>query len=184
MASRVKSSGKARAEKKPVARASPSIEPRQDSRRVLYVYGISRSARPVNLTIPEGVDGLAPVEMLRVGGMSCWISRVDRGQFADQLSENMENLEWLASAGVRHQRVVGAIAAAIDVLPARFGTVFLSEAGLQEDIESRKAALQESLDRITGTEEWGVKVFAGERSRVAVMPARSGKEYLQKKAKL
>jgi hypothetical protein len=116
--------------------------------------------------------------------MVCWISRVNRGEFADRLPENMENLEWLASAGVRHQKVVGAIAAVTGILPARFGTVFLSEAGLHDDVQSRKPALSASLERITGAEEWGVKVFVGDRPPQSTVTAKSGKDYLQRKAKL
>jgi len=167
----------------PLSRAVPRATGVRNPIRVIYLYGISRAA-PEGMDAGEGVDGSAPVEALKSSGMVCWISRVSRAEFADRLSENMENLEWLASAGVRHQRVVSTIAAATDVVPARFGTVFLSDAGLHDDIQSRKGALAKTLERIAGTEEWGVKVFAGDRPRVAAVTAKSGKEYLQGKAKL
>jgi len=184
MATRIKSRGVTpRRSKRTIAPRPTSTGTRGDRSRVIYLYGITRSA-PGILEMPEGVDGSARVETFNSGGMVCWISRVNRGEFADRLSENMENLEWLASASVRHQRVVGAIAATTDVLPARFGTVFLSDAGLHADVQSRTAALTESLERISGTEEWGVKVFAGERPRESAVMARSGREYLQNKAKL
>ena len=184
MATRVKPrSVKSRGTRKTVRRrSSAAASERGDPTRAIYLYGITRSV-PSGLDLPEGVDGAAAVEALKSGGMVCWISRVNRGEFADRLAENMENLEWLASASVRHQRVVGAIAAATDILPARFGTVFLGDAGLHDDVQSRKATLTKSLERVTGTEEWGVKVFAGERPRESVVTASSGKEYLQRKAK-
>src|SRR5581483_368111 len=124
----------------PLSRAVPRATGVRNPIRVIYLYGISRAA-PEGMDAGEGVDGSAPVEALKSSGMVCWISRVSRAEFADRLSENMENLEWLASDGVRHQRVVSTIAAATDVVPARFGTVFLSDAGLHDDIQSRKGAL-------------------------------------------
>jgi hypothetical protein len=185
MATRVKprTAKSRRTTRTPRRRTAAQVSEHRDPARVIYLYGITRVV-PQDLDAGEGVDGSAPVEPIKSGGMVCWISRVSRGEFADRLSENMENLEWLASAGVRHQRAVGAIAAATDVLPARFGTVFLSEAGLHDDVQSRKGVLAKALERITGTEEWGVKVFAGERPRVPTVAAKSGRDYLQSKAKL
>jgi hypothetical protein len=69
------------------------------------------------------------------------------------------------------------------VLPARFGTVFLSEASLEADIKRRKRALAADFKRVAGAEEWGVKVFAIAPS-VTLPPisARSGRDYLKRKA--
>ena len=66
----------------------------------------------------------------------------------------------LSEAGVRHQRVVSAIAEVADILPARFGTVFLDASSLKADVRKRKKLLAADLRRIHGCDEWGVKVFA------------------------
>ncbi len=152
-----------------------------ESDRVLYLYGITRGV-PSALELPVGVDGASPVEALSCAGLTCWVSRVDAREYAARLSENMENLDWLAAASVRHQRVVAAIAAVADVLPGRFGTVFLSEEGLLADVRSRKASLLSALRRIVGAEEWGVKVFATRPGQSAAVSATSGKDYLRRKA--
>lgn len=95
----------------------------------------------------------------------------------------MENLEWLALHGVRHQQVVGEVAAQMAIVPARFGTIFSGEAALVKDVLGRKAALNKVFARVAGGEEWGVKVFADRpAAAAAVTEARSGKEYLQQKA--
>ena len=154
-----------------------------DKDTVLYLYGISQSAQQPTRTL-AGVDGKAAVEQVPCAGMMCWISRVSKADFADNLSNNIENLEWLAEMTPRHQRVLSAIAEVNDVLPARFGTVFLNEVSLAADVENRKAVLLADLERIQGNEEWGVKVFAV-RAEVAEIPeARSGKSYLQAKSAL
>ncbi len=163
--------------KKPAARVTLSTT----SDRVLYLYGITRTI-PSDLELPVGVDGASPVEAQPCAGLTCWVSRVDAREYAARLSENMENLDWLAAASVRHQRVVAAIAAATDILPGRFGTVFLSEVGLQADVRSRRASLLNALKRIAGTEEWGVKVFTTRPAQAAAVAASSGKDYLRRKA--
>ncbi len=147
----------------------------------IYLYGVAQDAGEKRVRA-LGVDGGAAVEAVPCAGFTCWISRVDRRAFADELSKNMEDLEWLAAAGVRHQRVVADIAAHTTVLPARFGTVFLSDKSLLEDISRRKRALADSFKRIANTDEWGVKVFLRHEPPAAAFTAASGTDYLRKKA--
>ena len=58
------------------------------------------------------------------GEFVCWVCEVDQEGFADAVERNMENLEWLALHGVRHQQAVGEVAEQMTIVPARFGTVF------------------------------------------------------------
>ncbi len=149
----------------------------------LYLYGITQ--KPIGEGVPSpGVDGIAPVEALRFDGVVSWISRVDRVEFADKLPRNMENLEWLAAASVRHQRVVADIASLATVLPARFGTVFLSEQSLSEHVKRSKRGFASTFKRIKDADEWGVKVFAVAKPNAVEVEATSGTDYLQKKAAL
>lgn len=151
--------------------------------RVIYLYGLSRTSHAPRQQL-VGVDGQTSTEQVACSGLVCWISRVSMADFADNLAKNIENLDWLTEMTPRHQTVLAAIAEVNDVLPARFGTVFLNEDSLGADIESRKAVLLADLDRIQGNEEWGVKVFAV-RPEVAEIPeVRSGKGYLQAKSAL
>ena len=151
------------------------------SRALLYLYGITEDAADLPTTL-RGVDGISTVEPLECSGFTCWVSRVPAGEYGEQLAQNMEKLEWLADASVRHQRVVGAIHERQAILPARFGTVFISQDSLADDVARRKAALKASFRRISGADEWGIRVFAAKRSTAAGGGARSGREYLQRKS--
>jgi hypothetical protein len=158
----------------------------------LYLYGISQnpagsSAKKAGAksAVPKigsaGIDGVHAVQALVCGDFLCWVCKVDHASFADAVERNMENLEWLALHGVRHQQVVGEVAGQITIVPARFGTVFSGEPALIKNVLGRKAALNKVFARVAGGDEWGVKVFA-ERQASPVAEARSGKEYLQQKA--
>lgn len=149
--------------------------------KVLYLYGITRDGKGEVPAVP-GVDGSAAVEALPCGGLLCWTSRVDKKEFADDLAGNMENLEWLAEVSVRHQHVVAAIAAKRDILPARFGTVFRTQDSMTQDVERRKLLLEGDLKRISGCEEWGLKVFIAQPEAPAAVKAKSGRDYLRAKA--
>jgi Gas vesicle synthesis protein GvpL/GvpF len=149
----------------------------------IYLYGISLPAKRTVAIRAEAVDGVATIEAVRVGGFSCWISRVERSEYADHLAENMENLDWLATIGVRHQRAVADLALKVELLPARFGTVFLSEESLAGHIENDKKSIQSVFKKIAGADEWGVKVFRATQSKApAMIEASSGTDYLKRKA--
>lgn len=153
----------------------------RDAKQVLYLYGITRAGKGMVPGV-AGVDGSASVEAMPCAGLVCWASRVEKREFAVNLASNMENLEWLAGVSVRHQQVVAAIARSHDILPARFGTVFRTPASLTADVEKRKALLARDLKRISGCEEWGVKVFSLRAQPRAATDAKSGRDYLQAKA--
>lgn len=153
----------------------------RESSRVLYLYGITREGEGIVSGL-TGVDAGAEVEAVSCAGLVCWISRVDKNEFAEDLAKNMENLEWLAEVSVRHQHVVAAIAGSHDILPARFGTVFRSPASLAADVEKNKEFLARDLKRISGCEEWGVKVFGLRAQPPEAAGAKSGRDYLQGKA--
>jgi Gas vesicle synthesis protein GvpL/GvpF len=150
----------------------------------LYLYGISKplGAKPVRITSPSINEG-SPVQPFACGNFTCWVSAVDRDEFTEEINRNMDNLEWLALHGVRHQQVVAEIAAKLPIVPARFGTIFSGEQALQKNVENRSSALERVFSRVEDADEWGVKVFA-ERQTKPQMPAnvRTGKEYLQAKA--
>ena len=141
-----------------------------------------RGAEPI---AAEGIDGKSKVEALRCESFVCWISRVSKDEFADRLTENMQDLEWLAAAGLRHQRVVAEISQQSATLPARFGTVFLGEDSLRQHVKERKAAIGKSFARVADADEWGIKLFDIARpKRSATVAAASGSDYLKKKAEM
>jgi hypothetical protein len=150
---------------------------------VLYLYGISESGGDLSRIEAEGIDGESTVEIISIDGFLCWVSRVSRLDFAESLTEHMENLEWLAGATVRHQRAVAEILAQVPVLPTRFGTVFLTENSLAAHVEKRSRRWRQALRRVADADEWGIKIFAAERPRSApAITASSGREYLRRKA--
>jgi gas vesicle protein GvpL/GvpF len=148
----------------------------------LYLYGITRK----KVSLAAGVLGVDPssrVEPIECEGLVCWISRVDKSAFADDLPSRLENLDWLAETSMRHQQVASAIAQHTDILPARLGTVFLSESSLEADVRRNKRVLQEDFVRVKDSEEWGVKVFAATAKAGSLPePMKSGRDYLKAKA--
>ena len=151
-----------------MATPKPKAKQKLADSAALYLYGISRQAEGGRAKTPPrinsaGIDGIHAVRPLDCGEFICWVCEVDQASFAQAVEHNLENLEWLALHGVRHQQVVGEVASQMAIVPARFGTMFSGERALAQDVKSREVALKKVFDRIAGGDEWGVKVFA-ERS--------------------
>ena len=151
--------------------------------RVLYFYGVTQSAARKPLR-QAGVDLSSPIEAVECEGIICWVSRVSAQDFETSLPKNMENLDWLATASVAHQRVIGALARDTEILPARLGTVFRDDASLRAHVREHLRELKKDFARVKDSDEWGVKVFEGSPVPVAIPKVRSGKEYLAAKAAL
>lgn len=151
--------------------------------RVLYFYGVTQCVPPDPVRSP-GVDPGSKLEAIECDGFVCWISRVPATEFETNLASNMENLDWLARASVAHQQAVGAIAQQTEIIPARFGTVFSTRQSLIRHIRERAGDLKKDFHRIQDADEWGIKVFASQKSATPIPAVKSGKDYLKAKAAL
>jgi gas vesicle protein GvpL/GvpF len=150
----------------------------------LYLYGISPADQGTGGIAIKGIDGAHPVEALPCGDFLCWVSRVDQAAFATELERNMENLDWLAVHGVRHQEAVAEIARLATIVPARFATLFSGPKALEKNVRSRDKALSKVFEKIAGCDEWGVKIFQERQVQApaATTAATSGRDYLEQKA--
>lgn len=155
------------------------------AKNALYLYGVSIATQDQTHPLKNpGVDGVHAVTAMPCGEYLCWVSPVDQVAFKRDLEANMENLEWLALHGVRHQQVVAEIAQTETIVPARFGTLFSNESALLKDVQVRGPALKKLFSRIADSDEWGVKVLVEQQpsAPVSSKPASSGRDYLQQKA--
>jgi hypothetical protein len=168
---------------KPLVKPSPRA---RSQTKVIHLYGVTQApGLSTNFYRDlKGVDGVAAVEPLECDGFICWISRVPEADFARDLAQNMQDLDWLAAVTTRHQEAISAIAGAADILPARFGLEFSNDLSLRSHIESRRTALRADFQRLRGKQEWGIKVFALASAPLPTKKFRTGKEYLQAKSAL
>src|SRR3954468_5761008 len=180
MATRVKKKNARKKASK--ARVLPLVVKPSHGDRALYLFGFSPAASKLPALKLLGIDGEHGVEAIACSGFTCWVTAVDAHEFAAELARKMEELEWLAETSVRHQRIVAAIAERVTLLPARFGTIFLSRESLNKDVVERKAKLDWAFTKVKDADEWGVKVFLNAPSKPALISAKSGKDYLKKKA--
>src|SRR5438270_2608837 len=150
---------------------------------LFYFYGITQAPARHPKKAPC-VDGSGRLKTELVDGLAVWFSEVDSGTFGDRLSEHLEDLEWLAAAGVKHQETIAAIAAIASIVPARFGTVFQTLQSLRDHVRETMPEIRDILGKIADADEWGVKVFRRAAPALKTPSAVSGTDYLQQKASL
>lgn len=160
-----------------------AVKRKPKSKARIYLYGITASVPEEPIRVP-GVDGQSPVVPIQSAGLVCWISRVPGSIFGSSFSHRMGNLKWRAEATNLHQRAVEQIAVENDILPARFGIVFRSEASLVEHVKLERRAIAAALQKIAGADEWSVRVFAEPQAVEVAGRVRSRNEIQQRKPAL
>jgi len=97
-----------------------------------------------------------PVELVQFRKLTAIVSAFP-GEAASSGVET-DGSEWARSRAVAHHEVVAELADRIPLAPSKFGTVLRDLDSLGAFIEQNAATLEETLDRVAGCREWGLKL--------------------------
>ena len=157
----------------------------------LYVYGIVDAGA---LDAPPRATGVDPDRgpfLFETDALTAIVSEVDVTEFeGDALERNVSSADWLEAKVRGHESVLDEVVATTTVVPMRFGSIFSAPDGLGAMLDEHAQPLKESLDRVRGRSEWGVKIHCDQRALIgqlagSVTGPPSGRDYLmQKKALL
>ncbi|AKS32461.1 GvpL/GvpF family gas vesicle protein [Mycolicibacterium goodii] len=130
------------------------------SEHSVYLYAIADAAIADSLGELVGVDD-AQVRTVVEGPLAAIVASVDRGRFSEQsIRAHLEDLNWLERLARAHHEVVDRAAQAFSIAPVRMATVYLEDSGVRELLRERRDELAETLERVRGRSEWGVKGYA------------------------
>jgi gas vesicle protein GvpL/GvpF len=142
----------------------------------VWAYAITEDD---NLSGPDGeVDlswltgvGEAKVRTTNGSGLTALVSDVSLAEFGEAaLRENLENLDWLDEVAREHHYVIDAAARLFPLLPVRLATVYSGDAALRDALAEHNAQLLDSLHRVGGRVEWGVKAWAAPEAAAGSEP--------------
>lgn len=159
--------------------------PRQDAEPTaetgLYVLGISDAGPPIPAHAPPLLG--RPLQPVTDEELTAIVAQVPLSEFGEeQLRANLEDLAWLERVARAHETVLEYLCDAQAVVPARLCTIYRSEDRVRQMLRQERPALTNTLRRLQGCREWGVKVFrTGESAPedpAAEQPA-SGTDYLR-----
>jgi hypothetical protein len=105
-------------------------------------------------------------------GLTVLVSDVSLAEFGEAaLRANLENLDWVDEVAREHHYVIDAAARLFPLLPVRLATVYSGDAAVLAALTSRSGQLRDTLRRVGGRVEWGVKAYAAAVADTAGDPA-------------
>ncbi len=133
-----------------------------------YLYAFLSHGEIPSMT---GIDGHSPLNRIDEQGIVALASQVLLAEFGEEaLRRNVEDLGWLEEKVRLHEAIVEAALAKGQLLPMKFGTIFLDPERIQEVIRKNAPVLRAALEELGDKEEWGVKGFVdGTGLRAAVL---------------
>ncbi|MGW0565221.1 GvpL/GvpF family gas vesicle protein [Streptomyces sp. NPDC003016] len=147
-----------------------------------YVYAVTR---PFEGVLPEGVRGLdgEPPRLLHHDGLVAVVSPVPAEDFDEApLKKHLENLDWLSGTARTHEAVVGALTTVTCPVPLRLATVCVDDSGVRRLLDTGRDRFVQTLERLDGRVEWGIKVYAEPDPAPEAEPAREPSEAPQAQA--
>jgi hypothetical protein len=143
-------------------------------RTATYLYCLVQSRRPPACEeAPPGLEGTGPLRGLRAAG-DLWLIAATAPlprYGAEAIERGLRDLEWVSRCALAHEAVVEHFAAVQTVLPMRLFTLFHDDQGALDHIQKSRARITRLLGRLSGRQEWGVRVRLN-GSKPAPAPAR------------
>jgi hypothetical protein len=148
-----------------------------------YAYGVVSQQHAAE--VPDAAAGVE-LRVVDAGPLAVVSSSVSLDEFGEEpLRANLNDRDWLERHARLHEDVLLAVAASTDVVPFRFGTICKTSDDLRALVGEREPGLVESLQRVRGRIEVGVKLWVDEtRLAASLQPdaaaaPSSGRAYLQ-----
>ena len=126
----------------------------------VWVYAVADDAAPAFTGGPIGVGG-GSARPLSAAGLTVIVGTVARSEFGEAaLRQNLEDLDWLERTARAHHEVIETVAKERPVVPMRLATVYSSDEAAAGMLGERAADLRQTLTRLAGCSEWGIKAYA------------------------
>jgi hypothetical protein len=107
----------------------------------------------------------------------------------EAINRRLSNLEWVSRAAIAHEAVVESFIGEKAVVPMKLFTIFATDDSAIAHVRGESARIRAALARVTGHQEWGVRVVL-DRSKTAAPSKRAsaaratkaiGRSYLSEK---
>jgi hypothetical protein len=126
---------------------------------LLYLYGIVPADAPEPPAELRGIEDGA-VFLLRAGGVAGIVGRVPAESYAeDVLESRLADLGWVGERGIAHEQVLNWFADRGPVVPLTPFSLHRDEERVRQRLEELGEGFHETLLRLRGRREWGVKLW-------------------------
>ena len=132
-----------------------------------YLYCLVHADKAPSLRgAPAGLPGAGKPRAIDAGG-GLWLAAADapHDKYAEKpIEKGLQDLAWVSSVAVPHERVVEHLSRAGTVVPMKLFTLFRSDERALQHISRQRRRIDRLVQRIAGREEWGLRVALDELS--------------------
>jgi gas vesicle protein GvpL/GvpF len=139
--------------------SAPAAPRAREAGELLWAYCVLDANDPVPTGL-VGLDAAGSVERVDAAGLAALVSRVPAEEFgAEPLRDNLNELAWLERVARSHEAVLERAMAVTTIVPLRICTLYENQDGVRRMLDGEHDALMAALERLSGRQEWGVKVL-------------------------
>jgi hypothetical protein len=162
-----------------------------------YVYCLVRSDRaPPLARAPAGLSGTGKLRLLDAGsGLWLVVTSAPPERYGEEaIDRGLKDLDWVSACAVAHEAVVEHFTRGRAVVPMKLFTLFRSDDRALQHVRGQRRRLDRVLQRVTGHQEWGVRILFDEvralkdaeaaASRAAARAGTAGAGFLARKKAL
>jgi len=133
--------------------------------KATYLYCVAHGRRAPSLgRAPRGLPGTGPLRVLDAGdGLWLVVTEAPLDRYGSApVEKRLRDLDWVAACATAHEAVVEHVARTATTIPLKLFTLFATEARALAHIARLRPALERTVQRVAGREEWGVRVHLDE----------------------
>jgi hypothetical protein len=167
---------------------------------LIYLYGLIPSEEVENNMLPSmmGFDGNSDLYTVPIGRVTAVVCDIDAEQHTEERIKDLINndMEWLQEKAFHHHETVKNLSMEFTVIPLKFCTIYKNEDSLKSSIQSNEIQLMNTIDSISGKEEWNLKIYCddqqlkqriaenhpvieGKKAEISTLP--KGRQFFEKK---
>lgn len=155
----------------------------------LYLYCIREKAEGVSAFSTKGIDGKEKVFTLPYRELEAVVSKISLEEFGSSKIQKkaQEDPIWIKGKALAHEEVIEESMSnnkILGLIPMRFGIIFKSKARLEETLDKDYSKIKDSLEKIRGKQEWGVKVYLKDRKKFEQMIKEKNKTIKEKEKEM
>ncbi|MDP3046403.1 MAG: GvpL/GvpF family gas vesicle protein [Chloroflexota bacterium] len=137
-----------------------------ETERACYVYAVARprdGCKPGPLPA-EGIVPQSAVYTVTHRDLLAVVSPVSLVEFGPEALEiSLQDIAWAQARVLAHQGILAGLLDDYALIPFKFCTVYISRQRVQAMLAQHYQALDDTLRRLAGATEWGVKNFCSRR---------------------
>jgi hypothetical protein len=129
-----------------------------------YLYGIVPASAPAPPSALRGI-GDSPVRLLEAGGLAAIVSDVPAGDYDETvIAAGLADVRWAGARAAEHERVLTWFVDRTTVVPSTPFSLHASDDLVRSRLAEQQALMHESLRRLSGHQELGIRIWRDEET--------------------